>query len=193
MDARNIPFGQMADIRHVAFVSGLMAAGLAANSEILQIRWAPSLATRRLAILDISFGAVVDTVAFAAGNALFTGIKATAWTVDGTGGAALDLSNGRGKVDPDAFTYDVPGIRVATTAALGAGTKTNGINTTHMPCAPTTTAGALIQEHQSLVTKLALEQFPYILRNQEGLLLTATVPATGTWRFGGNIAFAVLP
>src|ERR1044071_2609636 len=132
------------DIRHVGFVSGIMAAGLGAGSEVLQIRWAPAVTTQKLAVFGLTFGAANDGTAFAAGVARFNVNKATAWTVAGTGGATLDLSTTRGKLNSDATTYGVPEVRAATTAALGAGTKTIGLDTAMLMGGVTAVAGAAI-------------------------------------------------
>ena len=105
-------------------LSGLIPAALAANSEILQFRW--SDATRLCIINSIKISAAVSTTFFAAGVPLQISLtKATAWTAVGTGGtrpavaATLKKRSSMGS-----SLLGANDIGVATTAALGAGTKT---------------------------------------------------------------------
>jgi hypothetical protein len=182
---------QLTDIRQVVALSGAMAAGLAADAEILQLRWAPTEnPVARLAVLGMNFGGAADGTGFAAGNIRFRVHKVTSWTAAGTGGGTIDLTGDRGQLNPaEPASDDLPSIRVATTAALGAGTKTIAEELAGVTSGISTGAGNIILAGPSY------EFFPHgpiILRANEGLTLRANVPATGVWRFATNIAFGFL-
>ena len=171
----------------LSLVSGTMAAGLAANSEIFQLRW---VHPEFLAVLEeLSIWAGNAGTAFAAGFCRFHAIPARAWTADGSGGTAATLTGNNGKLRtshsgwPPAVT-----ARVASTAALTAGTKTldaQGIGSAGGGVLAT--AGAdLIKPKVNLIEVASLKH-PLVLANQEGVVITAAVPATGTWTFGVDV------
>jgi hypothetical protein len=112
-------------------VSGQMAAGLAAGAEIFQFRWAPGAGARKARILCVQMSAAVDTTGFTAGAASFDMAVARAWTANGTGGTVVTPTSNSNKLR----TSQVPSlfsaggeIRIASTAALTAGTKTVDAN-----------------------------------------------------------------
>src|SRR5215475_14456951 len=65
----------------MAKVSGVMAAGLSANSEIFQFRWIDS--TRECLLRSIIFSAAPGTTAFTAGPIEFNATIARSWSADG--------------------------------------------------------------------------------------------------------------
>src|SRR5947209_8198432 len=67
----------------LSVTSGVMAAGLVANSEIFQFRW--THASYLMILRSIRLEAAVNTTAFTAGDAIFAGRAARTWTADGTG------------------------------------------------------------------------------------------------------------
>lgn len=179
----------------IGVLSGVMAAGLAANSEIIQFRWVDATNLRRVRVLGIDLSAVVDVTGFTAGAALFDVVAARAFTVAGTGGTAQTLTGNNQKLrtSQNANVLGVTGeIRVATTAALGAGTKTldaQGIGS--IVGAGSATAGSLIVPQSALYKDIvSVYGQPLVLANQEGFAVRATVPATGTWRFAATVFWA---
>src|SRR3954471_4654415 len=74
----------------LAWESGIMAAGLAGNAEIFQMRWID--ATRMCVIRSINLNASRNTTAFATGVASFRLNIARGWTVDGGGGTPIVFS-----------------------------------------------------------------------------------------------------
>jgi hypothetical protein len=164
--------------------TGLMAAGLAANAEVFQFRWTDAT---RLAIVErISFDGLGSVTAFAAGVASLYATAARAWTVDGSGGTAVTMSTNNQKQRTSMGTSLVGAIRIASTAALTAGTKTLDAQDFGQAVGGlTATAGAGLSP-QSMQDVLGLG-FPLVLASNEGFVIRATVPATGTWTAGFTI------
>jgi hypothetical protein len=165
----------------IAGISGIMAAGLGGAAEIWQFRWT---STTKLAFLrHIFFHAGVDTTGFTAGTFIINLFKATGFSIAGTGGNVLTMTGNNAKLDTNMATSAIGEIRISDTAALTAGTKTLLAH----PHATTVTgvgtaAGADILANHDLVNVEDLSH-PIILRANEGLIIQATVPATGTWKF----------
>jgi hypothetical protein len=170
--------------------SGVMAAGLAANSEILQCRFVDATELRKLRVVSVLLSAAVDATGFTAGAGMFDLVAARAWTAAGTGGGTLTLTGNNGKLRTSQNTAVLSAgeIRVATTAALGAGTKTLDSQGLAGICAPCGAAGTQIIAPVDLLKEgLTTEGEPLFISHQEGFVLRATVPATGTWRFAATI------
>jgi hypothetical protein len=176
-----------------------MAAGLAGNSEIFQMRWTD--ATRFCLIRSIVFNASRNTTAFATGVASFRLNIARGWSADGGGGAPLVFStnntNKRRTDFPLSLLSDT-GTRGSQTAALTAGTKTLDTN----PLAAMNTfisTGAtsvpdpwIIAPGTVLWQRNTHDEYPLLLEQNEGIVIRATVPATGTWQFNVNVEWAEL-
>lgn len=168
-------------------VSGTMAAALAANSEIFQFRWTSS--TTNAQIQNVTFSAVTAGVAFAAGVGIFSATLARGWSVQGTAGAAVTIGafgKRRGTfVSSNAVAGD---IRVATTAALGAGTKTFDTNSFAQLVGNTGTAttGQILPQ-TIFWARPNTDAYPMLLTNTDGFAIRATVPITGTWSFAVNV------
>jgi len=167
--------------------SGVLAAGLVANSEIFQFRWGE--AVKKCVIQEILLEGAYSVAAFTAGAGDISAFVARAWTASGTGGTASVMTGNNGKLRTDMATslLTVSGdARISSTAALGAGTKvvdTVGIGAIFqgIPAA----AFATIFNNNALFQPDDLH--PVILEQNEGLILRANVPATGTWQFGVTI------
>jgi len=187
-------------IAHV--FTGNIGAGAGALSELVQLRYT---STNNVIVYDVvlehfrSLG-----TAFVAGNFLFDVIKSTAWTADGTGGVTQVPILFR-----TGFAVPTATVRVATTAALGAGTKTlalqpfraiRGIVSTainaHMlgliSAAANITVGYPIPSYgiPMLPDPTLPGAYPVHLGNNEGLSIRATVPGTGVWEAAFTIRFA---
>jgi hypothetical protein len=181
--------------------TGNMGAGAGALSEIVQLRYTGAF---KLIIYSVTLEHFRSLgTAFAAGNFLFDLIRSITWTVDGTGGATqvpIKLRNSMGA--PTAT------VRVATTAALGAGTKTldaqplraiRGIVSTainaHMLGLITAAANVTVGYPGAVPLfpdpgELAVGAHPIVLANNEGVSVRATVPATGVWEAAVTIRHA---
>lgn len=177
-------------------LTGILPAALAANSEVFQFRWAD--ATRFAMIRKIRISAAVTTTFFAAGVPVQIDlIKSTAWTVAGTGGTAITPAAQLKKRTSHPSTLLQAGdMRIATTAALGAGTKT--LDTSAMAAcvaaAPITASlyGQIIAPGTILwQAEVADGEHPLILSQNEGFSIrSVAVPATGTWQMSVDIHWA---
>jgi hypothetical protein len=169
-------------------ISGTMAAGLSGGSEVFQFRWA---STTRLAVIKsvtidgLGGSATAFTAGF--GNVkLFVGRGSSA---NGSGGTALtptvDYNQAR---SADALTA-LTDARISSTAALTAAT---GETLDAMPIGQYTFTVGTGTNIQLISDRLFLFRsieygFPLTLAANEGLVITATVPATGTWQFGATV------
>lgn len=189
--SRPVEYGALGLYR-IAMLSGTMAAGIAAASEIFQARW--TNATNLALIWGLSFDGFGSATAFTAGFGNMSMTIARSWTADGSGGTAATLTGNNQKMRTSMGTSLMGTIRVSTTAALGAGTKTldaqpiaqialsiNAVaNTQYLP--PATVAYGNLEAGGNPT--------PVVLAQNEGIVVRATVPATGTWQFGVTMAWA---
>lgn len=178
--------------------TGILPAALAANSEIFQFRWAD--ATRLAAIRKIRLAACVSTTFFAAGVPVQIDlVKSSAWTVAGTGGTAISpaaLLKRRSSMGSSL----VPSgdMRIATTAALGAGTKTLetlSLSTILAPGPITASLNGQIVPPGTILWQAEVGdgEHPLVLAQNEGFSIrSVAVPATGTWQCAVAVDWAEL-
>jgi len=185
---RPIDYGSFGSYR-MAQLSGTMAAGLAANSEIFQFRWAD--ATRLCIVTSVIFdGLSGSSTAFTAGLGKVDMLVARSWTADGSGGTAATITGNNAKQRSSMGTTLLGASRIASTAALTAGTKT----------LDTQAIGQYSTTFGTVANVQAIPQCdlfhidpggesPLILAQNEGFVVRATVPATGTWQFGVTVCW----
>lgn len=182
-----IEYGALGAYTYGGF-TGILPAALAANSEIFQFRWAD--ATRLAIIRKVRISASVSTTFFAAGVPVQIDlVKSTGWTVAGTGGTALTPAALLKRRTSMASTLVASGdIRIATTAALGAGTKTlETLSLSSIVASGPITAslnGEIIAPGTILwQAEIADGEHPLVLAQNEGFSIrSVAVPATGTWQ-----------
>ncbi len=171
-------------------LSGTMAAALTGDSEIFQFRWTDT--TRSCLIHSVTLdGLAGSATAFAAGFAKVNLAIARAWTAVGSGGTGMTLTGDNQALRTSMPVPLVGDIRGASTAALTAGTKTIDAQPVGQFAFTIGTVVSAIY----VPTPIALfdEQFgahPIILATNEGLVIRATVPATGTWQFGVTVRWS---
>jgi hypothetical protein len=182
---RPIDYGALGHYRVGAF-TGILPAALGANSEIFQFRWAD--ATRICVITQIEVSAAVSTTFFAAGVPIqIDAIKSTGWTVQGTGGTGIALGSGNKLRTSMGASLTASGdIRIATTAALGAGTKTFESNSLSaiIGTGPITASlnGQIFIKEPLINADIESGEHPIVLVQNEGISVrSVAVPATGTW------------
>lgn len=183
-------------IYSIGQTTGIIAAALSADSEVFQFRWAH--ATKLAVIQRLLVSAAVSTTYFAAGVpfrlALF---KASAWTAAGTGGTGLTpAALGKRRSNMASTALAAGDCRIATTGALGAGTKTlEGSALKQISAgAPITSSlsGQIFAPDTALLDSFIGDgHHPVVLAQNEGLAITAPeVPGTGTWKMVVNIEWA---
>lgn len=167
--------------------TGILPAALAANSEIYQFRW--SNASNLALITKVRISACVTTTFFAAGVPVQIDlIKSTSWSVAGTLGAAPTFAATCKARSGMGNSLIVAGdMRIATTAALGAGTKTLEANSMAAIVAPGPITASLNGQIIPPGTILwepdtGDGEHPLLLATNEGFSIrSVAVPATGTW------------
>ena len=177
----------------INLITGTMAAGLAANAEIFQARWTD--ATRLAAIFNMSSdGAGNAGTGFTAGFTKYDAMIARSWSADGSGGTAATLTGSNQKLRTSMGTTLFGAIRASSTAALTAGTKTldsQGIGS--VVAGVTATAGDdVLGSADMFSARVHADNHPIILAQNEGVVIRATVPATGTWTGGVSMRWAEL-
>lgn len=170
-------------------LSGTMAAGLAANAEIFQFRWVD--ATRLCVVTSVLFdGLSGSATAFTAGFAKVDMVVARSWTADGSGGSTLTPTGNNQKMRSSMNTTLIGGSRIASTAALGAGTKTLDARAVGQYSAAIGTGTSVQWIPQfDLFRADPGGESPLILSQNEGFVVRASVPATGTWQFGVTVCW----
>jgi hypothetical protein len=176
--------------------TGVLPAALGANSEIFQFRWTD--VTRLCVVRKIRISAAVSTTFFAAGVPIQIDlVKATAWTVQGTLGTGITPAALLKKRTSMPNTLLATGdARIATTAALGAGTKTlEGLSLAAiLASAPITASlyGQIIAPGTILFqNEVGDGEHPLILAQNEGFVIrSVAVPATGTWTASIEVQWA---
>lgn len=168
-----------------AFYTGLLPAALGANSEIFQFRFVSAGGLVCL-LRSIRFSAAVSTTAFAAGVPIaIEGRWARSWTVQGTGGTGITFgtNDGKKRTDHAQTILGAGDVRIATTAALGAGTKTlDGVSFCHVVGQVGTGILTIIPD-TILFWRPAGNTYPHLFETQEGFVIRSVeVPATGTWK-----------
>lgn len=191
--AKPTDYGSLGHYR-IGVSTGILPAALAANSEVFQFRWTD--ATRLCNIMRVRITASVTTTMFAAGVPVEIDlIKSTGWTVAGTGGTAITPSTDLKLRTSMGSTLLVAGdMRVATTAALGAGTKTLETNamSKQVSGGPITASlnGTIFPLTDLLEPDVASGSHPLTLVQNEGFSIRSNaVPATGTWRMAIQVAW----
>lgn len=166
-------------------LSGTIAAGLSANSPVWSLRWSPANTTLVALVrhIQISIG---DLAGFTAGFGAFNLFVARGFTASDTGGNAGTFSGNTGKLRTRFGTTVMSDMRIAGTAALSAGTRTldsDPLKT--LSTSFTATAGNPIPPFD--LWRPMPGEWPLVLAKDEGLVIQATAPATGTWQLGVNV------
>jgi hypothetical protein len=162
-----------------------MAAGLAANSPIFSFRWGNA----NLALIKrIVFSAGNGATAFAAGIAKFDLVAARSFTANDTGGVSVLPSGNQNKLRTSGMgTTLLTDARISQTATLTAGTRTPDANAlASIVAGVPNTAGATIISPFPMWDARPGEH-PFLLAQNEGFVIQATVPATGVWFFAVKV------
>ena len=170
----------------VNLTSSVMVSALGGGSEVFQMRWTDARNLCHPKQITVWAGGIT---AFTAGALFFELFVARGWTSDGSGGTAATLTGDNNKLRTAHNTTGMGAIRVASTAALTAGTKTlDSQGLISVGGSTTATAGTPLLAPTPLIQPYAFF-YPLLLAKNEGLVIKATVPAAGTWTFGVSVAW----
>jgi hypothetical protein len=179
-------------------VTGTIAAALAANSELVQWRWTD--ATRLGVVRRIRVSAGMNVAATAAALLSLEAVIARSFTANGTGGTALTITGNNAKLRTSMGTTLLGEMRVATTAALGIGTKTldtQGIGITAYSAltgAITTQVSGRLVPLEDLFDCDNGDGHPVVCAQNEGFIIKSGIinPAAMTWNLGVTTRWAEL-
>lgn len=174
-----IDYGSLG-IYSIAGVSGVMAAGLAANAPIFAFRWSSA----NIGVLKkLVLSAGNTATAFTAGVVAFNAFIARSYTVNDTGGTAGTLTGNNQKLRTSMGTTVLGDVRWSATATLTAGTRTKDANpfASLVSSIPAVAGTPLIPPAELFAARAG--DYPLVLAQNEGFVIEATVPATGTWTF----------
>lgn len=161
--------------------TGIMAANLAAAAPIYSFRWGDSSGKVAL-IRTIRMDMVSLGTGFTAGVGIFELVVARAFTASDTGGTALTPLTNINKRRTSFGSSLATDIRISSTATLSAGTRTldtNPIATIRFGVSATVQATQLAQN--IIWAPDFGGEWPLVLAQNEGFIIRATVPGTGTW------------
>jgi hypothetical protein len=165
--------------------TGIIGAAISANSEIFQFRW---MSTAKHAVIRrVELSAAVTTTMFAAGVPVRLDlVKSIDWSAVGTGGTEITMAAlNKRKASMSSSVLVALDARIATTAALGAGTKTLEGNSLAAILAGGPITGSLagtIFPAGTILWESKPNEPPLTLVGTEGFSIRAvSVPATGTW------------
>ncbi|MCP3475158.1 hypothetical protein NLM33_33070 [Bradyrhizobium sp. CCGUVB1N3] len=171
--------------------SNIMAAGAAAQSPIYSFWW-PSATTLAL-VRRIRISAWSDSVGFTAGLAIFNLLTLRQFLAEMTPGLVSDLTGNSAKLRTSMVTSQASIVH-SDTAPLTGGTYTADPGATDIwvgsvgANAFTPFAAAPVKLFEKLQGEM-----PLLFAQYEGFMITATVPATGTWRFAVTTEWDELP
>lgn len=192
-----LPVGTGGAFRYSSF-SGVIPAALAANSELFQFRYVTA-ASRVCLIHGISISAGANVAATAAALQALRATIARVWTADGSGGTPATMTGNNQKLDTSFAAASEATCRIATTAALGAGTKTldaqdiGGVSYGVGTGAITTALNLNLFPKTNLLGDFSAGlAFPNVIRNQEGFVIRSGLigPATMTWQLTVDVAWS---
>lgn len=177
-------------------VSGVVAAGLAASSDLFAFR--NILSPRKIRILEVRVSAANAGTAFAAGIGSFNMFAARGFSVSDTGGTSIVMAAGgnTNKLRTAQVSSNLQGtngdLRIASTGALGAGTRVLDVNAVGaIVFGVQATAGQqLVSDTPLYEASLSSYVLPLVLDQNEGFVIQGTVPATGNFVFGVQVLWA---
>lgn len=181
----------------ISGTSGTIAAGMAANGVVMQMRWTNGSAVAL--IEEVRIGAASGATGFAAGQASCGLVFARSYTTTGTTGSnSITTGGSAGKRRTNHASSLIPDgdLRISATAAatgqvwtldtadlvrLGPFGVTTGVQTNFIP------SGTILWARNDT------SEWPIVLAQNEGIAVRCTVPATGVWVFTGSIRWIEVP
>ncbi len=184
-----IEYGSLGHYRK-ALLSGTMAAGLAGAAAIWSLRWTDS--TRVAVVQRVSLDGFGVATGFTAGFWDFRLMFARSFTAADSGGTTGTLSGSNGKTRTSMGTTLMAAIQMSTTAILTVGTRTLDTDAIGIMSGSIGTGGTaqILAVPAPLLDAAHGTHHPVVLAANEGLVIQATVPATGTWQAGVSCVWA---
>lgn len=183
--------------------TGVLAAALAAAGEMFQFRWTDATRLCIITRLTATFQPLTAwTAATISGAPAMEAMFARAWTADGSGGTAITLTGNQNKLRTSMASSlcNSTGQRIATTAALGAGTKTLDsfpFLQTNPGKANNTNAAAATEDQSQNFPAFSYQplrdgEHPIVLAQNEGIVIRNAIvwPAAGTGMASFEIGWA---
>lgn len=171
----------------IAGNSGVMGAGLAAASRVFSFRWGDT--TRFALVKRVTFSAGNDTLAFAAGTFIFNMFRVLGFTASDSVGTSLLPSGNQNKLRTTGM-----GTTLLSSARIGILTAVSGGTLTTPDAQPmgSIVGGIPATAGTGMVASVPIfeqrpGEHPLLLAQDEGFIIQATVPATGTWKFGVKV------
>jgi hypothetical protein len=154
----------------IAVPTGLIT-GLAAGAAIFSLR---NISANNILVRRAGIG-FVTTTAFTTAQLISFGLSiARAFTVSDTGGTAIAFTGSNAKHRTSLGTPSSLDARVATTAALGAGTRTIDANSVAMQAGWSAAAGTTIAPALNNLLSHDPGDYPILLAQNEGVLILNT-------------------
>jgi hypothetical protein len=171
-------------------VSGTMAAALAAGSPIFSFR--NGNASNVVVVKRILMSAGNTATAFTAGIVTMNLWRCTSFSASDTGGTQILPGTGnklRTSMGSSILTVaNSSDIRISSTATLTAGTRTkDAVQLGSIVSSIPATAGTALFPSSTILFDQRVGEHPLVLVQNEGFVIEATVPATGTWTFSVKV------
>lgn len=157
-----------------------MAAGLGAAAPIFSFR---NSTANIYVVKRVLFDMAGTATVFTAGEALFTLFVARSFSASDTGGTGVVPTSNSNKLRTSMATTGVADIRISATATLTAGTRTLDGQPLSSLAIPIGTAASVQYALNAALLDQRVGEHPLALAQNEGFVIQATVPATGTWFF----------
>ena len=165
----------------VAATSGTIAAGAVANAPVFSFRWGD--ATRVCLVRKVSVAMASLATGFAAGIGQLGFIIARGFSSSDSGGIVLTLTGNNAKRRTSFGSTLVTDSRISSTGALTAGTRTLDTNDASLlQFAVGTATNTVMLATMPIWSPDWAGDWPLVLVQNEGFIIRATVPATGTWQ-----------
>lgn len=169
--------------------SGVMTAGLGGASAVFAMRWTHATNIALIRRVAISAGGIT---VFTAGTVLFDMLAERSWTVGPSAQTAVVPVNNdcKRRTAMGTSLFAANDVRVSNTGAITVGTATADAQPLAAIMGSTTaTAGTpLIAPGSDLWTYAPGDgRYPLYLATNEGFIVRATVPGSGTWGFSVSV------
>lgn len=177
----------------VSQASGTMNAGISAASPIFCFRY-PGANIALVKRVLFSSGGIG---AFTAGVASFQLFFARSFTASDTAGTDITPATGKNRLRTSFGDSGLVGtagcVRIGSTGPIVAGTRTLDTNPlSSITGSMVNTAGTPMMAPNSILLDQRPGEYPCVLATNEGLVIQATVPATGTWTFSATVVWLEL-